>query len=182
VGAADIERLRRLYGRWARGEFDTPEFFAPDVEVVLDAPEEGSVYRGIEGLRMSWYGFLEQWRDLRVEADELIDLGDGRVLVLTRMFGRGRRSGIPFERDAAALMDALRGRGVAVEGFRGHARLLSPLLAGSLERALNLGEAMEARGYGGPARTRLPSPPWTRLDRVGVAAAPILVLIGALWL
>jgi energy-coupling factor transporter transmembrane protein EcfT len=32
-------------------------------------------------------------------------------------------------------------------------RLLSPLLAGSLERGLNLAEAMEARGYG-PASAR----------------------------
>ena len=37
--------------------------------------------------------------------------------------------------------------------MRGHARLLSPLLAGSLERGLNLAEAMEARGYGRPGAT-----------------------------
>jgi ketosteroid isomerase-like protein len=59
---------------------------------------------------MSWYGFLEQWRDLRVEADEFIDLGDGRILVLTRFIGRGRASGIPFEREAAAVMGMRDGR------------------------------------------------------------------------
>ena len=47
-------------------------------------------------------------------------------------------------------------------------RLLSPLLAGSLERGLNVAEAMEARGYGRPGRTRAPRPPWTGLDRVAV--------------
>ena len=41
---------------------------------------------------------------------------------------------------------ALRGRGV--RGLGTASRLLSPLLAGSLERGLNLAEAMEARGYG----------------------------------
>ena len=55
-----------------------------------------------------------------------------------------------LERDAAGLVEALRGRGVEVSGARGRARLLAPLLAGSLERALNLAEAMEARGYGRP--------------------------------
>ena len=55
-----------------------------------------------------------------------------------------------LERDAAGLVEALRGRGVEVTGARGRARLLAPLLAGSLERALNLAEAMEARGYGRP--------------------------------
>src|SRR5204862_3137933 len=53
-----------------------------------------------------------------------------------------------LERDARGLTEALRGRGVAVAGVRGHARLLAPLLAGSLERALSLAEAMEARGFG----------------------------------
>ncbi len=87
-----------------------------------------------------------------------------------------------LERDAVGLVEALRGRGVAVEGARGHAQLLAPLLAGSLERGLNLAEAMEARGYGRPGRTRLPSPRWTALDRVAVAGAAVAVVVGALWL
>ena len=72
-----------------------------------------------------------------------------------------------LERDAAGLVEALRGRGVEVTGARGRARLLAPLLAGSLERALNLAEAMEARGYGRPGGTRTPRPGWGTLDRVG---------------
>ena len=44
------------------------------------------------------------------------------------------------------------GAGSRSQASRGHARLLSPLLAGSLERGLNLAEAMEARGYGRPGR------------------------------
>ena len=86
-----------------------------------------------------------------------------------------------LERDAVGLVEALRGRGVAVEGARAHARLLSPLLAGSLERGLNLAEAMETRGFGRPGRTRVPQPSWTWLDRAVLAAAG-LVAAGALWL
>ena len=97
-----------------------------------------------------------------------------------------------LERDAAGFVEALRGRGVSVEGARGRARLLSPLLAGSLERALNLAEAMEARGFGRAGRTRAPSPPWTRLDRIAVVAGAVLVaalsalagadlVLGVLW-
>jgi len=87
-----------------------------------------------------------------------------------------------LERDAAGLAEAARGRGIAVEGVRGRARLLSPLVAGSLERASSLAEAMEARGFGGAGATRAPRPSWTRLDAAAVAAAPVLVLAGALWL
>ncbi|HSC92201.1 MAG TPA: energy-coupling factor transporter transmembrane component T [Gaiellaceae bacterium] len=87
-----------------------------------------------------------------------------------------------LERDAAGLAEAVRGRGVTVEGVRGHARLLSPVVAGSLERAQNLAEAMEARGFGRPGATRTPRPPWGTVDRVAVAAAVVLVLLGATWL
>lgn len=87
-----------------------------------------------------------------------------------------------LERDATGLVEAVRGRGLPVSGVRGHARLLSPLVAGSLERAFNLAEAMEARGFGRAGRTRAPGPAWSRLDRAALATAPVLVLGGALWL
>jgi energy-coupling factor transport system permease protein len=83
-----------------------------------------------------------------------------------------------LERDARELRLALRGRGVELAPMR----RLSPLLAGSLERGLNLAEAMEARGYGRPGRTRAPSAPWTALDRWALAGAVAVVAVGALWL
>jgi energy-coupling factor transporter transmembrane protein EcfT len=61
-------------------------------------------------------------------------------------------------------------------------RQLSPLLAGSLERGLNLAEAMEARGFGRAGHTRAPRPPWTLLDRLALVAAVAIVVVGALWL
>ena len=87
-----------------------------------------------------------------------------------------------LERDAAGLVESLRGRGVEVTGARGRARLLSPLLAGSLERSLNLAEAMEARGYGRPGRTRVAQPAWTLDEKGALALAVVLVAAGALWL
>jgi len=87
-----------------------------------------------------------------------------------------------LERDAAGLVVALRGRGVEVRGARGRARLLAPLLAGSLERGLGLAEAMEARGFGRPGRTRLPGPAWNALDRAALVAAVLLAAGAFLWL
>ncbi|MBA2475676.1 MAG: energy-coupling factor transporter transmembrane protein EcfT, partial [Actinobacteria bacterium] len=54
--------------------------------------------------------------------------------------------------------------------------------AGSLERAWNLAEAMEARGYGRPGATRAPRAPWTRLDRLAVGASVVVVWAALLWL
>ena len=106
--------------------------------------------------------------------------------------GFGRRSALAvalatrlvptLERDGAGLAEAVRGRGIRVDGFRGHARLVAPLVAGSLERAANLGEAMEARGFGRPGHTKAPHPNWGWLDRIAVTGAGILVAAAALWL
>ena len=71
--------------------------------------------------------------------------------------------------------------GAALSGARAYAKLLSPLVAGSLERASCLAEAMEARGFGRPGATRQPRPLWTRLDRIAVLAAATVVAGAALW-
>ena len=68
------------------------------------------------------------------------------------------------------------------KGARGYAMLLSPLVAGSLERATGLAEAMEARGFGRPGNTRAPRPPWSTRDRLALPAAALLVVVAALWL
>jgi energy-coupling factor transport system permease protein len=86
-----------------------------------------------------------------------------------------------LERDASGFVEALRGRGVEVAGLRGRAALLSPLLASSLERGLNLAEAMEARGYGRPGRTSVPAPSWRVRDYAAVVLA-VLIVVGAIWL
>ena len=88
-----------------------------------------------------------------------------------------------LERDAAGLAESVRGRGVRLEGARGYATLLSPLVAGSLERATSLAEAMEARGFGRSGTTRAPRPPWStaRPARALVLAA-LLIVVAALWL
>jgi energy-coupling factor transport system permease protein len=87
-----------------------------------------------------------------------------------------------LERDAVRLAESIRGRGVHLEGARGYATLLSPLVAGSLERATGLAEAMEARGFGRARPSRAPRPPWSGRDRAALPLAALLVLVAALWL
>jgi energy-coupling factor transporter transmembrane protein EcfT len=55
-------------------------------------------------------------------------------------------------------------------------------VAGSLERASHLAEAMEARGFGRPGPTRAPRPAWTRLDHAALAGGALLLGVAALWL
>jgi energy-coupling factor transport system permease protein len=147
----------------------------------LDVTWEELEVAALNGLRLTALGLAFSAYALLLDHDRLVAAaGFARrsalaVALATRL--------VPtLERDAAGLREAVQGRGVGVRGVRGHARLLSPLVAGSLERAENLAEAMEARGYGRPGATRAPTAPWNRLDRAGVAAVGGLVLAGALWL
>jgi energy-coupling factor transport system permease protein len=154
----------------------------PHIPVIgyLDVTSEEVAAAGIQALRLAAVGLAFAVYALLLDLDRLLQAaGFARRSVL--VVGLATRLVPTLERDAAGFVEALRGRGVGVGGIRGHARLLSPVVAGSLERALNLAEAMEARGFGRAGRTRAPRPPWTRIDRLGITAA-LLLLVGALWL
>jgi len=134
-----------------------------------------------QGLRLTAVALAFAAYALLLDHDRLVQAaGFARRSVLT--IALATRLVPTLERDASGLVESLRGRGLEVRGVRGRARLLGPLLAGSLERALNLAEAMEARGYGLPGATRATRPRWTALDRLALVAAVMLVAMGALWL
>jgi energy-coupling factor transport system permease protein len=160
-----------------------PLWTGPTVPVLgtLDVTSEELRNGLFQGLRLTAVALAFAAYALLLDHDRLVQsAGFARRSVLA--IALGTRLVPTLERDAAGLVEALRGRGVEVTGVRGRARLLSPLLAGSLERALNLAEAMEARGYGRPGATRALRPGWTPLDRAALVLAGALVVIGAMWL
>jgi energy-coupling factor transport system permease protein len=135
----------------------------------------------VNGLRLAVVGLAFSAYTLLVDHDRLVSAaGFARrsalaVALATRL--------VPsLERDAAGFAESVRGRGVELEGVRGYATLLSPLVAGSLERASGLAEAMEARGFGHAGATRAPRPAWTWVDHAALAGAVLLVGVAALWL
>ena len=58
--------------------------------------QEPDSYRGHEGIRRYFALFEEDFEDLRFDVQELSEAGDGRVLGMTTISGRGRSSGIPL--------------------------------------------------------------------------------------
>ena len=160
-----------------------PIWTGPTVPVLgqLDVTREELRNGLFQGLRLTAMALAFAAYALLLDHDKLVQAaGFARRSVLA--VALATRLVPTLERDAAGLTESLRGRGVEVSGVRGRARLLTPLLAGSLERALNLAEAMEARGYGRPGATRALRPNWRTRDRAALAVAAALVVIGALWL
>jgi energy-coupling factor transport system permease protein len=160
-----------------------PLWSGPTVPVLgrLDVTSEELRNGLFQGLRLTAVALAFSAYALLLDHDRLVQAaGFARRSVLA--IALATRLVPTLERDAAGLVEALRGRGVEVTGLRGRARLLSPLLAGSLERALNLAEAMEARGFGLPGATRALRPGWSPFDRAALVVAASLIVIGALWL
>ena len=143
----------------------------------LDITHEELISAGVNALRLAAVGFAFAAYALLLDHDALL-----QAVRFARPAALATRLLPTLERDAAGFVEALRGRGVEVNGVRGRAVLLSPLLASALERGLNLAEAMEARGYGRPGRTSIVRPRWRARDSVLVALAVVIVTAGALWL
>jgi len=135
----------------------------------------------VNGLRLAVVALAFSAYTLRVDHDRLVSAaGFARRSALA--IALATRLVPTLERDAAGLSESVRGRGVELHGARGYATLLSPLVAGSLERATGLAEAMEARGFGRSGATRAPRPPWASMDYIALGCAVVLVGVAALWL
>jgi ketosteroid isomerase-like protein len=88
---------RALEGDDPGAAFDTG-LLADDWEWVLPNPFEGeSVWRG----RQEYVEFLRAWtgefEDFSIRFEQLIDAGDGRVVIIYRQRGTGKGSGVPVE-------------------------------------------------------------------------------------
>jgi energy-coupling factor transport system permease protein len=148
---------------------------------LLDVTREEIALAAVSALRLAAVGLAFSAYALLLDHDRLVAAASYArrsalaVALATRL--------VPtLERDAVGLAEAVRGRGLEVTGVRGRARLLSPLVAGSLERAANLAEAMEARGFGSGRSSRAPSPPWRHADRLALVLGGFLIGVAALWL
>ena len=147
----------------------------------LDVTREELSFAAVQGLRLAGVSLAFAVYALLLDHDRLLRSARfARRSVLA--VALATRLVPTLERDAAGMVESLRGRGVRVTGARGYARLASPLLSGSLERGLNLAEAMEARGYGRAGGTRAPRAPWSLLDVVAVSLAVATLVAGKLWL
>jgi ketosteroid isomerase-like protein len=102
----NVEILRRLYERWASGDFTPTDPFDPDVEhsrIGAQTPDLEGRWVGLDEFGTAFREYLEALSDLRTEAERIIDLSDDRVLVLSRQTARGKQSGVPIDHELGDL-------------------------------------------------------------------------------
>jgi len=107
VSAEKVDIARRGIDAFNRGDVealaaDTTE----DVELfpALAGAVEGGGFHGRAGIEAYFQITAETWGEFRVLAEDFYDLGDG-VLVVGRIWGRGKGSRVPVEAPNAIVMD-----------------------------------------------------------------------------
>src|SRR5262249_46959697 len=73
-----------------------------EMHTLTGAMLEGASHRGHDGMRQWLIDVADYWESMWVEADQFVDAGDA-VVVLGRVYGRGKKSGVAIEAPAAWL-------------------------------------------------------------------------------
>jgi ketosteroid isomerase-like protein len=98
----NVDFVRRHLRDWQNDDFEAFLCKAhPEIEwhAVLERLVEGpeSAYHGHDGVRRLWHTYKTELDSFGVEADEIRDVGDDRVVLLGRIRWRGVASGIESE-------------------------------------------------------------------------------------
>ena len=115
-----MQIVRAAFEAWQRaGMVAVLDFLAPEIEwkVRTDLPD-AQLYTGHEGVRELMSQFDEVMEDMWFEHQELIPVGEDRVLALLRWGGRGKGSGVDFDEGREAWLFVVRAGKIArVEEF-----------------------------------------------------------------
>jgi ketosteroid isomerase-like protein len=102
VSEENVEIVRRVFAAWERGDFTYVDDFDPEIEFeMVDWPHQTKV-NGIDAMWETWRSTLSAWVGFRSIPDEITGFGD-RVLVTTRVEGRGKESGADVSADVATV-------------------------------------------------------------------------------
>jgi ketosteroid isomerase-like protein len=122
-----VETSRQAIAAFNRGDSERLiEFLTPDCQwrPAMLAAVEGAEFQGHAGLNAYVEATADTWEEFRIVADEFRAVGEDRVLVLGRIQGRGRGSGVQVERLWAVVHSFRAGKITRVHAFLGHADAL----------------------------------------------------------
>jgi ketosteroid isomerase-like protein len=119
VSEENVEVVRAMYEHWARGDFP-PKFIDPDIvhsRIGAQTPDLEGEWRGLEAFSEAFGEYLQAFSDLRTEAEEIIDIDDERVLVLSRQTAEGKLSGVPIDHEFGDLFTLRAGKVVRYDSY-----------------------------------------------------------------
>jgi len=112
----NIQAVLRGYEALNRGDVDAAGAnLADDFEFSLPPmlPDHEEHSSGAESFKRTWLAWRDQFEDFRLDVEEVLDAGDGRVLVMAATCGTGKGSRLEVRSPSFAQIWTLRA-GVAV--------------------------------------------------------------------
>ena len=114
-----VRRLRLGCAAANRRDFNSLlSAFDPGIELHTRemTPDMDAVYHGHDGYRRAWRVLLDAFKDVRLDATEVLDLGD-RFLVTIEWSGHGAESGVSVSQPGFQLFTPRRGLVVREQHF-----------------------------------------------------------------
>ena len=124
----NAKRLRSGYGALSRGTIDV-ELLAADFELVQASSiiDSAGIFRGRDAVREAIEEVRASFEELEFAPEEIIDVGDGQVLVLVHARGRGRSSGMAVDDHIAHLWTFRDGKAVRLVIYEEQSEALADL-------------------------------------------------------
>jgi uncharacterized protein len=117
----NVATMRAAYEAIGREGIDGAaawELISEDI-VIRDRPEapDPQTYHGREGVREALAASDDSFEEFTLQPVDMIGVGDHHVVVVLRMAGRGRGSGVPVEEEIAHLWTVESGKAVAMQVY-----------------------------------------------------------------
>ena len=120
----NVEIVRRLYELAPHADWDQVKLLiSRDVEIDQSRFPDGGLGHGRDEFRAFFRRWFGAWDELNIDVRRFIDLGE-RVVVLMRLSGRGKGSGVPATLDAADVVTVEDGTLTRLVGYLDHREAL----------------------------------------------------------
>jgi ketosteroid isomerase-like protein len=119
VSQANVETIERGYRLLAASDIEgIAPLLDPDFELrpTLAGAFEGTVYRGVDGLRQYVSDIAQSWERMQQVPERFIDSGDD-VIAVVRVEAKGRGSGIELSQQTATHWTFRNGRVLRGVGY-----------------------------------------------------------------
>lgn len=126
VASENVERVQAVLREWGRGNFRAgQEMLAPDVTFITYTSEgDHLTYHGPAEVAGWMRDFLRTWRDLRIEAQDVLEVDD-KVLALCRQYAKGRHSSVEVEMPTFSVWTFRDGQVIRLQHLRDRAEAFS---------------------------------------------------------
>jgi ketosteroid isomerase-like protein len=125
--SANLDLVRSIYAAIGRGDFGSAEWADPDIEYVMVDGLSPDTFTGLAGLAEAARTIFRDIEDFRTEAEGCRELDGDRVLVLTRVLGRGKLSGVPVSGRGAEVFEVHDGKVIRIVVYNDRERAFANL-------------------------------------------------------